>query len=157
MTDFDKLLLEAVDEASVSLGCSVKQMFYFHLEKSFGLRKEDVPKRIRTFAQVIEAIFGPGAYYLESLIMKRLHEKVGIVFKWNESKPFGFADYVAEAKRCFRKKNRIKAIETVILCEESELPKSKEDELCASWKRMTEPSRLQFQSNQNRRGSENYV
>jgi len=122
MQDFDKLLLKAVDEALASLGDSVKQMFYYHLEKSFGLRKEDVPKRIKAFAQVIEAIFGPGAYYLESLIVKRLYEKTGVVFKWDKSKPFGFADYVAEAKRFFREKNRINGIETAILCEASELP-----------------------------------
>lgn len=63
MLDFHKLLLEAVDEILVSSGDSAKQISYFHLKKSFGLRKEDVPKRIGTFARFIEGIFGPGDYY----------------------------------------------------------------------------------------------
>ena len=111
--DFDKLLLEAVDEALVALGDSVKQAVYFHLEKSFGIKKKEIPNRIRTFAQAVENIFGPGAYYLESSIIKQLYERVGVVFEWNESKPFGFADYVAEAKKVFQEKNRVKVIEEV--------------------------------------------
>jgi len=110
---FDKLLLEAVDEALASLGDSVKQAVYFHLEKSFGIKKKEIPNRIRTFAQAVENIFGPGTYYLESSIMKRLYEKVGVVLKWDESKPFGFADYIAEAKRVFQEKNRVKVTEEV--------------------------------------------
>lgn len=111
--NFDKLLLEAVDEALASLGDSVKQAVYFHLEKSFGIKKEDVPNRIGDFAQVVENIFGPGASYLESSIMKRLYEKVRVVFEWGESKPFGFADYIAEAKKLFQEKNKVEAMEEV--------------------------------------------
>jgi len=99
--NFDKLLLEAVDEGLHSLGESSKQAIYFHLEKRFNIKKHEIPHKIEAFADAIEKIFGLGANFLEILIMKQLHEKVGQSFKWPESKELTFIKYVAAAKRSF--------------------------------------------------------
>ena len=103
-SDFEKLLLEAVDEGLASLGESSKQAIYFHLERSFNVKKKEVPHKIETFAKAIEKIFGLGANFLEILIAKKLYEKVGGVFEWHESTEFAFTMYVAAAKRVFREK-----------------------------------------------------
>lgn len=102
--DFDKLLLKTVDEGLSSLGETSKQAIYFHLEKSFNIKKNEIPHKIETFAEAIEKIFGLGANFLEILIMKRLYEKIGGRFKWHKSLDFAFAEYVAAAKRCFLEK-----------------------------------------------------
>lgn len=99
--DFDKLLLEAVDQGFSSLGESSKQAIYFHLEKRFNIKKQEIPHKIEAFADALEKIFGPGANFLEILIMKQLHEKVGQSFKWPEYKELTFIEYVAAAKRSF--------------------------------------------------------
>jgi len=104
--DFDKLLLEAVDEGLSSLGESPKQAIYFYLEKSFNIKKQEIPYKIEAFADAIEKIFGLGANFLENLIVKRLYEKVGQSFELRESKNLAFTEQVASAKRSFLWKKR---------------------------------------------------
>jgi len=117
--DFEKLLLEAVDEGLASLGESSKQAIYFHIERSFNVKKKEIPHKIETFAKAIEKIFGLGANFLEILIVKKLYEKIGGVFEWHESTEFAFTRYVAVAKRVFREKERNRIIEDLIECQES--------------------------------------
>ncbi len=120
--DFEKLLLEAVDEGLSSLGDSSKRAIYFHLEKSFNIRREEIPGKIEVFAEAIEKVFGSGADFLEILIMKRLHEKVGTRFKLHETTDFAFADYMATVKRHFIKKAKVeRRDEEVVRCETIEI------------------------------------
>jgi hypothetical protein len=116
--DFEKLLVEAVDDGLSALGDSAKQAIYYHLEKSFNVKKEDIPSRMTAFTQAIENIFGVGANFVEILIMKKLQEKVDGPFKWNETERFGFAQYVSEAKRAFQEKSMIKTVAELIECDE---------------------------------------
>lgn len=109
--DFDKLLLEAVDEGLSSLGESSKQAIYVHLKVGFHVKRHEIPYRIEDFANAIEKIFGLGASFLEILIMKRLYEKLGRDFKLHVSEDFTFTDYVAAAKRSFLEKKETKEIE----------------------------------------------
>ena len=116
--DFEKLMLDAVDEGLSSLGESSKQAIYFHLERSFDLRREEIPDRMGAFAQAMENIFGAGAGCLEVLIMQRLYEKVGGALEWDKSKGFSLVEYVTVAKRSFREKTRIKTLKELTECEE---------------------------------------
>ena len=115
---FDKLLLEAVNEGFSSLGESSKQAIYFHLAKSFNVKRNAIPFEIVAFAEAIEKIFGLGANFLEVLIMKRLHEKIGVVFDWNESRKFVFAEYVMAAKKSFEERQKQEITMELVECEE---------------------------------------
>lgn len=75
--DFNRFLLEAVDDGLSPLGSIAKQAVYIHLKKKFNINKEDIPNRIDEFATGIEEIFGVGAQLIEIQIMKNLYEKVG--------------------------------------------------------------------------------
>lgn len=86
--DFSKILLAAVEESLSSLGDSPKQAILFHLESSFKIKKEHIPENITEFSKALEKIFGPGAEYLERLIVKRLYEKLGLEFENSESRDF---------------------------------------------------------------------
>lgn len=101
---FDKLLLEAIDEALASLGDSAKQSIYFHLEDKFKISRNEIPQRIEDFADGLEKIFGLGARFIEILIMKQLHERIGRPLEWDESKELVFVKYIAVAKRSFAKR-----------------------------------------------------
>lgn len=100
---FDKLLLEAVDEALASLGDSAKQAIYFHLEDKFKIARNEIPQRVEDFADGLEKIFGIGAQFLEILTMRKLYEKIGQPLEWDKSKELVFAEYVAAARRSFPK------------------------------------------------------
>ncbi len=120
--DFEKLLIEAVDEGLSSLGQSSKKAIYFHLKESFNIKKEEIPFRISIFADAIEKIFGGGACFLEILIMKRLHEKVGGNFELRESTDFAFTEYIAAAKRNVMEKNEHKnMMKEIVQCKNIEI------------------------------------
>jgi hypothetical protein len=99
MTDFEKLMLEAVDKGLASLGESSKQAIYFHLEKGFNIKKQEIPQCIEGFVLAVEKLFGIGASFLEALILKALYEKTGLTDKENSFKGFTFAETVAAVKR----------------------------------------------------------
>ncbi|UCG37192.1 MAG: hypothetical protein JSV64_02650, partial [Candidatus Bathyarchaeota archaeon] len=98
--DFGKILLEAIDEGLSSLGQSSRQAIYFHLEKSFNIKKQEIPLRLEVFTGAIEQIFGSGADYLEILIVNRLNEKIGKP-RANSVKKEGcrsFSEYIGQLK-----------------------------------------------------------
>lgn len=100
--DFDELLIEAIDEALSSLGESVKQAIYFHLQNQFHLFKDEIPRRIKDFAKGIETMFGPGSKFIEILVMKKLYNKIGGFIQWDEGKEFTFTEYIEAARRSFQ-------------------------------------------------------
>jgi len=96
--DFKKHLLESIDEALSWQGDSSKQAIYFHLEKTFAIKKQEIPNRIEEFANAIEEIFGHGAKIIEIQIMKRLYEKIGHDFRYfPEEDDLLFTKYVEAA------------------------------------------------------------
>jgi hypothetical protein len=97
-SDFEKILMEAIDEALSSLGESVKQSIYFHIENKF-VAKNEIPRHIEQFQGGLEKIFGAGAQFIEILIMKRLHAKIG------RSDQLEFVNYVNAAKQSFLEKS----------------------------------------------------
>jgi hypothetical protein len=102
--DFNKILLSAVDEGLCLLGDSSKQAILFHLETSFQVKEENIPSNLTEFKKALDSIFGPGADYLEKIIVKRLHEKLGLRFE--EGKNTDFLEYVETAKSRIIKKRR---------------------------------------------------
>jgi hypothetical protein len=100
---FDKFLLEAIDEALCSLGEPVKNAVYLHLQKKIGIEKEDIPRKVEEFSDIIHKIFGLGASHLEIRFMKNLNSKIGVAVKmpqyqWPLSKwivaDFSFGEYI---------------------------------------------------------------
>jgi hypothetical protein len=75
---FNRVLLDAIDEGFLSLGNLPREAMFHNLEASFEIKKEDVPLNLTKFKTFLETIFGPGTPYLESIIAKRLCEKLGI-------------------------------------------------------------------------------
>jgi hypothetical protein len=120
-SEFEKLLLEAIDEGLSSLGDSAKQALYFHLERNFDLKKQEIPQKIEEFAEALQKILGAGASFLEILIMKNLYKKIGGSLDWQESEKFSFPQYVAAAKRSFQEKREVDTVEEFVGCEELEL------------------------------------
>jgi len=104
---FEKLLLEAVDDALASLGDSARQAIYFHLEDKFKIAKNDIPRRLQDFVDGLEKIFGLGARFIEILIMKNLYEKIGQPLEWNQNRELVFVEYVAVARQSFSKRKEV--------------------------------------------------
>jgi hypothetical protein len=76
--DFDKILLEAIDEGLKVLGESGKHMVFYYLERTYSIRKHDIPKNPEAFVNGLERIFGSGASVLEKMILKCIYSKLGL-------------------------------------------------------------------------------
>jgi hypothetical protein len=109
--DFDKVLLEAIDEALGLLGNSARQSTYFYLEHKFKIARKDIPRQLKDFESGLEKIFGVGAKYLEISIMKNLYEKTGKPLEWDETEELLFAKYVAVVKKSFNQEGKVEIIE----------------------------------------------
>lgn len=101
---FDDLLLNSIDEALTSLGESVKQSIYFHIENKFAVPRKNIPDNLSQFQAGLEKIFGTGARFIEILIMKNLHSRIGLPLEMNKSCELEFAAYVAAAEQSYLKK-----------------------------------------------------
>lgn len=98
--DFKKLLLEAVDATLSPLGDSSKQAIYFHLEKNFTIKKQDIPNKIEEFTNAIEEIFGDGAKILEIEMIKHLYMKGGSSFEYSPAKDeLLFVEYIDAVRK----------------------------------------------------------
>jgi hypothetical protein len=94
---FEELFYSAVDKAMLLLGESGRQAAFYHIEKTFGLRKECWHMKPEKFAEAVEAIFGPGAQLLLRAIVRELYSSIGL--KYNEQKDFRFVQLLRKAKR----------------------------------------------------------
>jgi hypothetical protein len=97
--DFEKVVTEAVDEGLSSLGDSSKQAIYFHLEKSFNIKRQEIPNRIEDFTNALEKIFGLGANFLEILIEERLNEKTGKNNRNQKKQSMTLAQYIKSIEK----------------------------------------------------------
>lgn len=101
MREFNKYLLESVDEASSSLGNSSKQAICSHLERGFSIERKEIPGRIEAFANAMKKILGFWANSLKTLITKQLHKNFGKKFQGQIDGNQRFVDYVKSGRRCF--------------------------------------------------------
>jgi superoxide dismutase len=98
---FDEILLKSIDEAFFSLGETVRQAIYFHLEEQFQIKEKQIPKHLKKFQAAIEKIFGSGARFLEILIMKNLYRNIGEKMILANDCSVDFVSYMNEAKKTF--------------------------------------------------------
>jgi hypothetical protein len=96
---FDKILLRAIDEALNSLGESVSQSIYFHIENKFSVARNEIPENLQQFQGGLKEIFGAGAQFIESLIMKNVHTKMEYPRATVKSEQFEFIEYLDAAKQ----------------------------------------------------------
>jgi hypothetical protein len=97
--EFEDLLLDAIDQGLSVLGESSKISIYFHLEKSYGITRQDIPQKIEAFASAMEKLFGPGAKFIVTLVSKGLCEKARLNIEDDAIKNLSFAETVALAKK----------------------------------------------------------
>jgi hypothetical protein len=99
LVTFDKILLSAIDEALKSLGESVRQSIYFHIENKFSVARNEIPENLEQFQGGLKEIFGAGAQFIESLIIKNLHTRIGYPRITVKSKKLEFIEHLDASRR----------------------------------------------------------
>ena len=97
--NFEKNLLDAIEESFSWLGESQKQTIYFHLETEYKISKQDIPHMIEDFTEALEDIFGLGAKLLEIKIMENLFNKIRhLQPQFHTQESLEFAKYIESAR-----------------------------------------------------------
>ena len=102
--DFDRKLLQAVDQALLSFGDSPRKAIYYHLNKNFKLQRKDIPEEADKFSSALNAFFGTGAEVIEKLIVKDLYQRLNLSFE--EKTSFEIADYINLAREVAKREQQ---------------------------------------------------
>jgi hypothetical protein len=93
--NFETAIIDAIDEVFTTLGENVKRVIYIFLENNYGIKKEQIPRKIEDFSTAIESIFGDAAKLVELKIMEKLQGKAkGFKYKSRSNEIF-FTEYLA--------------------------------------------------------------
>lgn len=95
--EFNKVLLDAIDEGLLALGESVRQAIYWRLENKYNLKKDEIINKLNEFDEGLKGLLGVGAKVLLRIIVKRFYEGVGL--KFEEKPEWNFKDYIEYAKK----------------------------------------------------------
>jgi hypothetical protein len=97
ISDFDKALIESVDEAVRSLfSQQVLDALHSNLKVKRSIKPEEFPNQLPTLSTVLEKYFGLGSSTVERAIAQRLYSKLGLKFQRIDS--YQLADYVENAR-----------------------------------------------------------
>lgn len=90
--EFKRALRDAVDEGLSVLGESCKQTIYYHVERHYQIKREEICERVEAFDKALEGLFGAGSGVIRKLIAKSIYERLGLSFK--EHWGWRLADYL---------------------------------------------------------------
>jgi len=91
----EKRIMQCVDDGLKVLGDSGKKAIYYYLEKSFGLKRKEIPKKPEIFRKGLIFMFGEEG---TDIIEKWIVEKLRMSFKLKQQFKITFAEAVAMIK-----------------------------------------------------------
>ncbi len=73
-------LLDAVDESLLVPGEIVRTTMYERVERSYQVRREEIPENLEMFHQALEDLLGASSSVMEKLIAKNLYRFLELQF-----------------------------------------------------------------------------
>jgi hypothetical protein len=89
-------LLQAVDDGLLVPGEIVRAAIYERLEKSYHIRREEIPEKLETFHRALQDLLGKSANVMEKLIAKNFYICLGLGFAAHDDRTL--VDYVNHAR-----------------------------------------------------------
>jgi len=102
--ELDKSLVVALDASMENIfGKSATKAVYYHLNKSYLLKHEEIHEKPQVFVKAMEEMFGErGAEVIEALLVKDLLAKLGIECQDKENN--NLVDWLDKLKTKYSKK-----------------------------------------------------
>ena len=94
---FRDILLQSVDDALLLPGEIVRAAIYDRVERSYQLRREEIPEKLELFHKALRDLLAAGGEVLERLIAKNLYRRLDLNFNQHEN--WTLLDYVDETKK----------------------------------------------------------
>jgi hypothetical protein len=73
-------LLHAIDDGLAVPGEIVRTAIYDRIERSYQLRREEIPDHLDTFHKAFQDLLGASAKVMEKIIAKNLYQRLGLNF-----------------------------------------------------------------------------
>ena len=89
-------LLHAIDDGLGVPGEIVRTAIYERIERSYQLRREEIPDHLETFHKAFQDLLGASAKVMEKIIAKNLYTSLGL--KFIEHATWTLVDYVNHAR-----------------------------------------------------------
>jgi hypothetical protein len=96
-SEFNKLLLEAVDHALLVLGETARLTIYDCVESSYQIKREEIPEKLEALHGALTDLLGRGGSMVERVAAENLYRSLHLTFEPNEN--WALVDYVNHAKR----------------------------------------------------------
>jgi hypothetical protein len=93
----EKILLEAVDEGLLVPGEIVRTAIYERLERSYQVKRGEIPEKLETFQLALEDLLCKSAKVMERLIARSLYRRLKLNFTQHDG--WTLVDYVNHAKK----------------------------------------------------------
>jgi hypothetical protein len=93
-------LLHAIDDGLAVPGEIVRTAIYDRIERSYQLRREEIPDHLETFHKAFQDLLGASAKVMEKIIAKNLYSRLGLDF--TEHANWSIVDYVNHVRRVGR-------------------------------------------------------
>ena len=94
-SEVEKRIMQCVDDGSEVLGDSGKKAVYYYLEKNFGVKRKEIPKKPELLRKGLIFIFGEeGTDLIEKWIVEKLRTSFGL----KQQSKITFAEAVAMIK-----------------------------------------------------------
>ena len=90
-------MVQAVDEALLVPGEIVRTAIYERIERSYQLRREEIPDHFETFHKALQDLLGASANVMERLIAKSLYRRLKLNFTQHDG--WTLLDYVNHARK----------------------------------------------------------
>jgi hypothetical protein len=94
--ELEETLLQAVDEALLIPGEIVRTAICERIERSYPLRREEIPEKLETFHRALHELLGAGGKVMEKLIVRNLYRRFG--FSFENYAGWTLVDHVNHAK-----------------------------------------------------------
>lgn len=89
-------LFQAIDQGLAVPGEIVRAAIYERVERSYQLKREDIPEKLGSFHLALQDLLGAGAKVMEKLIAKNYYSRLGLNFP--EHQNWTLVDYVNHAE-----------------------------------------------------------
>jgi hypothetical protein len=96
-SEMRKVLLQAVDDGLSVPGDIVKAAIYDRVEKSYRLKREEIPDQLEAFHRALEDLLGDSTKVVERLISRSLYNRLELPFAPHEN--WTLLDYVNHANK----------------------------------------------------------
>jgi hypothetical protein len=103
-TEVNRVLAQAVDDGLSVPGEIVRTAIYDRIEKSYGLKREDIPEKLEAFHRALEDLLGESAKVMENMIAKKLYSHLRLDFALRDG--WTLVEYVNHAREVKRDGSR---------------------------------------------------